>query len=62
MKFTSDPQIAKGKVLHIVFPTLLLALVLLAAIPPASSRVVDLATGITSGSMQGVVIARVGEH
>jgi hypothetical protein len=38
MKFTCDPQIAKGKVLHIVFPTLLLALVLLAAIAPASAQ------------------------
>src|ERR1700750_226262 len=38
MKFTSDPQIAKGKVLHIVFPTLLSALLLLAAIAPASAQ------------------------
>ena len=38
MKFTSDPQIVKGKVLHFVFPTLLLALVLLAAIAPASAQ------------------------
>jgi hypothetical protein len=38
MKFTSDPQIAKGRVLHIVFPTLLLALILSAAIVPANAQ------------------------
>ena len=38
MKFTSDLQISKGKVLHIVLPTLLLTLVLLAAILPASAQ------------------------
>lgn len=38
MKFTSDTQIAQCKVLHIVFPTLQLALILLAAIAPANAQ------------------------
>ena len=38
MKFTSDPQIAKGKVLRVVFTTSLLALVLSAAIAPATAQ------------------------
>jgi hypothetical protein len=38
MKFTSDLQVAKRKVLHIVFAASLLALVLSAAIAPASAQ------------------------
>ena len=38
MKFTSDLQVAKGRFLRIVFAASLLALVLLAAIGPASAQ------------------------
>src|SRR6266700_3875524 len=60
MKFTSDRQVAKRKVLHIVFAASRLALVLSAAIAPASAQSSAYAENVGySASIEGSWIFRI---
>jgi hypothetical protein len=53
MKFTSDPQIANGKVLRVVFTALLSALVLSAAIATASAQSSAYPDRVGNSSIEG---------